>query len=184
MIKTYNMRFQKTHPELVIGLMDLINHVYNIIHKQLTVIEVGSYKGESATVMLRTGKVDRIYCIDPWKAYVKKYQFIMNEVENIFDRTFEKDNRVIKHKGTLDTFLQSINKMDIQQTSLVYIDTNLSYGEVKQDIQTSRNIIRPYFVCGHDYNIEKWDDTVVKAVNECFGKPNKIFMDSSWVIKL
>ena len=54
----------------------------------LTVVEIGSFAGESAEVFLRSGKVDKIYCVDPWSTgYDDKDQasFLADQAESSFD---------------------------------------------------------------------------------------------------
>jgi hypothetical protein len=70
-----------------------------------------------------------------------------------------------------------------QQYDFVYIDGMHTYEQVKKDILNYKDLIKPGgFIGGHDYS-DYWLD-VVKAVDECLGKPDKTFQDTSWTKKL
>ena len=68
---------------------------------------------------------------------------------------------------------------------MVYIDGNYAYDFVKRDIQLYWPLIEEGgFLCGHDYGLTiPQQDGVKPAVAECFGEPDKIYIDTSWVIK-
>lgn len=58
--------------------------------RKLTMIEVGSYQGESMEIFAKSNGIQKIVCIDPWKeGYDPKdvaSQSDMAEVEAAFDR--------------------------------------------------------------------------------------------------
>lgn len=71
---------------LRVGLQDFINW---IPRKNLVLVEIGSYAGESAEIFARSWKFDMIFCIDPWQSDpngddMNSYQN-MDVVERIFD---------------------------------------------------------------------------------------------------
>ena len=158
------------------GLIDLIDYVYNIVHQKLEIIIIGSYTGKTAEVMLDTNKVDKIYCIDLWNRGIFKL------MENVFDFRFKDDKRVVKHKGTIDTFFKQYGK--VQNIDLIYIDADHHYENVKHDILTSKNYFWPYFIGGHDYNPKISQGGVIKAVNEIFRRPYKLYNNTSWIVKI
>lgn len=160
-------------------LTNLINYT-NL--DNLTMIEVGSYAGESAEIFVNTGKVKKIICIDPWlpnydsNDEASSSDFV--KVEAAFDNVMKKyENVIVKFKGTLNDFLKS--SYDIQP-DLIYIDACHTYEACKSDILNSVKL-NPKFISGHDYI--KWTPGVKRAVNEIFIKPDKVFSDSSWIVK-
>jgi len=148
------------------GLKDLIHDLPD----NIIMAEIGCYKGESALLFFNSGKVNKLYAIDPW------YGFEMAEKE--FDRKLDGKN-VIKLKMTMNDAIQSLPILD-----MVYIDGNHSYKWVKNDILLSLKVVKKDgIIAGHDYS-DNYKDRVVKAVNQIFGTPDKIYPDSSWIIKL
>jgi predicted O-methyltransferase YrrM len=72
-----------------------------------------------------------------------------------------------------------------EKFDLVYIDGVHTYEQVKKDIENYRKIVKPNgLLCGHDYLNEGHLVGVFEAVNEIFGKPDIIFEDTTWLIKL
>lgn len=177
-----NIKLYKQRPTSI-GLPDLVDSVYKKVNRQLTMIEIGSYIGESMEIFAKTGKLSTIICIDPWYTYQKsgigivEKQFDLCQT-NVVNSTF---TNIIKHKGILDDFiLTDIWKNYKNNIDFVYIDGNHQYNFVKHDIEVCLNDIKPLIaICGHDY-YKNWPD-VVKAVNEFFYKPDLIFSDTSWL---
>lgn len=156
--------------------------------RKMTMIEVGSYQGESMEIFAKTGKLDTIVCVDPWKSgYDNKdvaSKSDMRKVETAFDQRVSsvKDFAdVVKFKGTLDTFIQSdlFKKFD-GQFDFTYIDGCHTYEGCKHDIELCKQFIRPKIAfAGHDH-VDGWAG-VKKAVDEMFGKPDIVLADSSWI---
>lgn len=159
-------KFRVTNSEQWNGLIDLLSHLPD----NLTIIEIGSAYGESAECFLSTGKVDKIYCIDPWR----------DDREQYFDKRHENDKRVIKMKMTGD---EAVDSFEDNSVDFCYIDAVHTYGALKKDILNYLpKIKKGGWIGGHDYN-----DTfkgVIQAVDERFGKPDYLFKDSSWLVKL
>ena len=68
------------------GLVDMINALGM---NNLVAVEIGSYRGESASIMLSTGKICKLYCVDPWKSFIDHSDYVvhssMGKVEKMFD---------------------------------------------------------------------------------------------------
>jgi hypothetical protein len=60
---------------------------------------------------------------------------------------------------------------------MVFIDAGHTYEEVKSDIEVWQPVANKV-ICGHDY-CDAWPG-VVKAVDEAFGKPDKV-VGTIWV---
>lgn len=143
--------------------------------------EIGSYAGESAEQFALSNKFSLIYAIDIWEKDILDpaiYISDMKNVENIFDTTILKYNNIKKIKKTS---LDAVNEFPDKYFDLVYIDANHEYENAKQDIIAwMPKIKKDGVLAGHDYNDH---NGVKQAVNELFGSPDKIFPDSSWIIK-
>ena len=150
------------------GLRDLISDLPN----NLIMAEVGCYKGDSASVFLDSGKVKEFYAIDTWQP-------------GRFDNAFTEFKRVTEGRGV------NILQMDMTKAwkrlpmlDFVYIDANHSYEWVKRDITYCLKVLKiGGIISGHDY-ADQFKDRVVKAVNEILGKPDKLYMDTSWMKRL
>ena len=147
--------------------------------ENLTVVEVGSYTGESGAIFLGTGKVSRLYCVDPWKSgYDDQNDYAsrsnMNDVERCFDERIGGDDRVFKLKGTLDT----VNLPS--SADIVYIDACHTYEACKYDIHVAIERVNPRIIAGHDYNVSPYLG-VKRAVDEILGFPDMVLCDTSWV---
>ena len=170
------------------GLAELISELN---HNNIVMVEIGSYRGESAEIFLETNKVAKIYCVDPWKMFYDPDDGAsftdMAIVEADFDRRQEADSRIVKVKGTIDVFVDNfINKVDQPcAIDMVYIDGLHTYEGVKHDIEMTVKYIRPRIaIAGHDYSDSKNGGTwpgVVRAIHETIGIPDKTFPDGSWL---
>ncbi len=98
-------------------------------------------------------------------------------MEKNFERNLKNYN-VTKLKGFYKDIINSLPEMDC-----IYIDASHEYEDVLQDILLSLTKIKKGgFICGHDYN----NDTlgVIRAVKEVFGNPDKVYSDTSWMVKI
>lgn len=145
-------------------------------------VEIGSYRGESAEIFLSSGRVARIFCVDPWKRFYDLNDASaytdMKEVELDFDRRHADDPRVVKVKGTIETFIE---RHGGEVIDFVYVDGCHTYQGAKNDILKARDCVRPRFaIGGHDWT---WPG-IGDAVRETLGEPDQVFEDTSWVKKL
>ena len=72
-----------------IGLVQLLESASSHCSGKLTIVEVGSYQGESMEIFAKSGMVKKIVCIDPWKSGYDDGDIAsksdMAEVEQAFD---------------------------------------------------------------------------------------------------
>ena len=120
-----------------LGLYDLIS---SLNRNHITMVEIGSFAGESAEIFLKTGKVDRIICIDPWMTIAgndgNAYSN-MDVIERKFDVHMNQyGEQCIKFRGTLDTFI-STNLYTLVKPDFVYIDALHTYDACKSDINNT-----------------------------------------------
>jgi len=149
---------------------------------KMEMVEIGSYVGDSTVVFAKNFKT--VYCIDPWvNGYDKNdeasYKHDMGVVMSVFDENIKPYDNVIKIRGYSDREHQRFN---IHSLDMVYIDALHTYEGVKKDVYLwEKKIKKGGYLAGHDY--QSRFQGVIDAVNE-FKKPDMVFKDSSWIIKL
>lgn len=158
-----------------LGLLDLINELPGGI----VMAEIGCYAGESTEMFISSGKVNRLYAIDPWqpgyddKDCSSRTDFEL--VEALFDEKI-KGRDVVKLKMTMDEAFDLLPELDV-----IYIDGNHLYSFVLNDIQLSlKKIKKGGIISGHDFNCPD----VFNAVTKIFNKPTQTFSDMSWMVRL
>lgn len=164
------------------GLLELINHINHFMPtKEMNMIEVGSYAGESTEIFAQRFK--SVIAIDP---FLNDYdenditcQYMdLNRVYDVFMARMEKYSNV-----TLIKKLSDEAHLELKDDSFdfVYIDGLHTYEQVKADIKNySPKIKVGGFIGGHDYH-PNWSG-VMKAIDENF-IINKRFSDTSWIYK-
>lgn len=175
------MRHKGTHLES--ELRRLCNEVREIIGDSPTIVELGSYMGESGLIFAEEFPNGKIYCIDSWEGgfddsdSCSKDDYI--DIENQFDLRMSLVNNVTKIKG-LSTSVGF-------ECDLVYIDACHKYECVKNDIIHWSPFVKK-IISGHDYNTEEFIKIhphikgVKIAIEEMLGIPNHKYNDGSWVI--
>lgn len=102
--KKFDMRPNQMSRDGLISLLERAHVMDGVM------VEIGSYQGESAEIFLASGRIRRIYCVDPWQMYYDPDDGAaftdMARVEADFDRRLSKDSRVVKVKGTIETFIE------------------------------------------------------------------------------
>ena len=183
----YNIRPDNNN---IISLVSLVDSISFRKEKRLVMIEIGSYQGQSMEIFCKTDKIKTIVCIDPWKSGYDTRDPAsytdMIEVEKAFDKRVSeiKNVEIIKHKGTIDTFIKSDEFEKVKNlVDFVYIDGCHTYDACKHDIEICQNIIKPKIaISGHDYaDYPNYWDGVRQAINEKIGIPDKTFVDGSWI---
>lgn len=166
------------------GLLDLINHIKSHHDtEQLSMIEIGSYAGESTVLFSKYFK--NVISIDP---FINDYDpnditCTYMKLEDVYykfkDAISNYDNINHIRKTSDDAFIDLIN----QKFDFVYIDGLHTYEQVKKDITNYKQLIKPNgFIGGHDYHVN-WIG-VKNAINEILGEPDLTFKDTSWIKKI
>jgi cyclopropane fatty-acyl-phospholipid synthase-like methyltransferase len=159
------------------GLQDFINFIKKFHDtKELTLLEIGSFKGESSEMFAQEFK--EVTCVDSWIG--KSVEMFLKtctptDIENEFDRVVEKYKNIIKIKG--DSI--EISKILDKTFDVVYIDAAHDYVSVKKDIEVWKNKAT-LVISGHDYSPKH--KGVMKAVNEVYFMPDEKFKDNSWLV--
>ena len=147
----------------------------------LTIVEVGSYAGESSDVFACMDEVAKLWCVDPWKMGYDDGDLAshsdFSKVEARFDEVAKRHGtKISKFKGVLRDFV--LHHGDICP-DMVYIDACHTYEACRDDIAQALRL-RPCIVCGHDY--ARNFPGVMKAVDEVFGSDGiDRFQDTSWM---
>lgn len=177
-IEYYGLRDANSLQERgLIDLMDYMNQHIDVNNS--TMIEIGSYAGDSTKVF--ANRVKSVIAIDPFVNYAENNPIAICELANFSDvyevfleNTKSFDN--IRHirKSSNDAILELKNTL----VDFVYIDGHHTYEQAKQDVINYLQIIKPGgFIAGHDCLSEE----VMRAVHECLGDVDQLFVDTSWV---
>ncbi len=148
-------------------------------------VEIGVNNGEHSYSMFKTGKVEKLYLIDPYEEYP--------EMDNL-DIAKEKAYDLLENENVLFIYKKSENAVnDVpDELDFVYIDGSHDYENVKKDIKNYWGKVRVGGVLGgHDmangkhFEGEEYNG-VVKAVTEFVIRYNlKLYIENRewWVIK-
>lgn len=179
-----NLEMVKPIPQLrngryEFGLKEMIKYDDRIKGKML---EVGSYLGESTYIFASSNKFQSITCLDMWKGDYdendESSHSNMHEIESNFDKFRNSCGDLITKIKDSSANIPSL--FEDESFDFIYIDANHTYDAVKRDIEVCLpKLKKGKFIAGHDYS-ESWSE-VKKAVDEIFGKPDKVFPDESWI---
>jgi hypothetical protein len=170
------------NPHYTTGLLDLIQYINNYSSTyDMTMIEIGSYAGESTELFSKHFK--KVISIDP---FINDYDpnditcdyMDLDKVYNVFLQRISPLSNVIHIREISDNAVTLIkNKIDF-----VYIDGLHTYNQVKKDILNYIPLINQGFIAGHDYH-PVWQG-IIDGVNELLGTPDATFCDTSWIKKI
>lgn len=166
------------------GLRALAVDIRNRLGDNITLVEIGSYMGESAEIFAQELPNSKIICIDPWEG---KFDDLdpcshdnYSEVEEQFDLRTSSYQNIHKMKGYSTDFKIKCDA--------VYIDGRHTYEGVKEDILHWKPFVKS-IISGHDYYLETTEvyrnnphiQGVIRAVHEILGQPDKTYADCSWI---
>lgn len=165
------------------GLNDLINYINRFSStKNMTMIEIGSYVGESTEIFSKNFK--HVISIDP---FINDYDsndlaceyMDLDKVYNIFKEKINSLDNVTHIRKTSDEAIESIN----DKVGFVYIDGLHTTEQIKRDIKNYKLLIKEgYFLGGHDYT-PYWQN-LINGIDEMLGSPDNTFTDGSWIKKV
>lgn len=164
------------------GLRDLIA----LLPEHLVMAEIGVYAGESTRLFSESGKVKRLYAVDPWagdyeeQGAVWQSPFAWDDVYLAF-HSFALQHPEIKERRM--TSAAAAQQARDASLDFVYIDGNHSGGAVCADIKAWLPKIKPGgWLGGHD-----WSSAfpgVVRAVTTLLPGVPKVFQDTSWLVQI
>ena len=164
------------------GLFELIEYVQSFINTtNSTMIEIGSYAGESTEIFAKHFK--KVISIDPFcNNYddndVTSTNFMeLTDVYKVFCERISKYNNIVHIRKTSDDAIEELSNIKI---ALVYIDGLHTYNQVIKDIKNYKPLLdKNGFMAGHDYT-PHWQG-VLQGINETLGLPDQTFRDGSWI---
>ncbi|WP_162819908.1 class I SAM-dependent methyltransferase [Kordia sp. SMS9] len=165
------------------GLYDFCEYVSSELTRThpLKMCEIGSYMGESTLIFASQMIFDEIQCIDPFEG-VEEFNEISNRDWVDVEQEFKLNTRYFDHIVLHRDYCENVaDKFENNHFDLVYIDANHSYEDVKKNIELFLPKCKT-IISGHDYQ-QEWPG-VVRAVNEVFGAPDRLFADGTWMKKL
>ena len=172
---------------LKVGLSELANDIKEQLGENITLVEIGSYMGESAEIFAQIMPNAKIICIDPWEGKYDDSDPASHDnyldVEQQFDLRTSLYPNIQKMKGFSTDFKIKCDA--------IYIDGRHFYDGVKEDILHWKPFVKS-IISGHDYYLESTDvfisnphiQGVKKAVDEIFNSPDKMYSDGSWLKKI
>ena len=150
------------------GLLHMIDDIRSKAQHNSVWVEVGSFYGESAALMLGHKFIKKLHCVD---RRISKWLRL---------RTAGAIERCELHEMSSESASKQITNFDV-----VYIDADHTYESVKSDIAAwYPGLTSGGALCGHDYNPKTWPG-VVQAVDEfCAEHDYTIikYIDSSWML--
>jgi len=177
------------------GLEDLINDLPN----DITMIEIGSFAGESTEVFIRSGKIKKLVIVEPWDdAIYKPMNLKGTQVQRAFNNRIKKLNNegIVLPELVIAKRLSTDAAPLIEDGAydLVYIDGEHSYNAVIEDIKNYLPKLKINgILSGHDYYTDQHNGDerlqhifhdVKRGVDKMIGKPDKVYTDTSWLIKV
>jgi predicted O-methyltransferase YrrM len=151
--------------------------------KDAVMVEIGSYRGQSAEQFALSRRFKKIYCVDPW---VTGYHDIdpasnsdMEAVEKDFDLRTSQYPQIEKIKLPSN---EAVKLFENESVDLVYIDACHTYEAVKEDLSIwLPKIKKGGFISGHDWAYIY--EGVTRAIIETIGQPDMVFIALSWIKK-
>ena len=162
------------------GLTTMLFDLYSYFQdfKELKMLEIGSYMGESTFMFASSGIFKEIHCIDPHIGNEEANDILQEDWENVkqeFKTNTRHFNNITLHS---DFSYNVVDKFEDKYFDFIYIDASHEYEDVKKDIELYLPKTK-HLIGGHDYQPE-WPG-VVKAVNEIFIQPDKTYVEESWL---
>lgn len=172
-------------PSFEKGLRDFCNEVRSYLGETPTIVELGSYMGESSIIFAQEFPNGKIICIDSWEGGFDDSDSASHanyiDVEEQFDLRISEYHNIEKIKGYSTDY--SI------ECDMVYIDACHKYECVVEDIRHWGPLVKK-IISGHDYHTEDFIRKhphvggVKIAVNDSLGIPDMTFEDGSWFKKI
>ena len=144
---------------------------------EASLLEIGSYKGESTSIFASTGLFSKITCLEPFEGNEEALDILDDNWERV-KKEFYTNTRHWDYINLIQEF--SYNVVDIfpnKHFDMIYIDASHKYEDIKKDIDMYLPKCK-YIIGGHDYQPEH--PGVIRAVSETFDKVDLASNDGSW----
>jgi hypothetical protein len=162
------------------------------VRKGASILEIGSFVGDSTRILIDEISPARVVCVDPWNQQMPGYHVADGNVFAAFQKNVQpiaqqrRCDVIVVPKTSSDFFAGVSDRKD--SFDLVYIDAIHTYEAVMSDIQGSLPLLRDAgTLAGHDYS-PKHHLGVVEAVNHMHGSFNgrfyklEVFADTTWAL--
>jgi len=166
------------------GLTDLITYLNSTKNtKDMTMIEIGSYAGESTRLFSEVFK--KVISIDPFMNDYDKNDITcdymdLDKVYFHFINNISQHSNIEHIRKTSDEAIFDLKNLKVD---FVYIDGLHTYEQVKKDIINYKPLINSGgFIGGHDYS-PHWQG-VKNAIDEEFPLLDRTFIDTSWIFQI
>jgi len=166
------------------GFLDMVNELPSYFQPHslpVTMIEIGSYMGESTMMFASIGLFKTIHSIDPHQGteeFNELFGYSWGDVEKEYKLNTRHFDNIIHHK---DFSYNVVDKFEDNSIDFIYIDAEHTYESVKKDLELYLPKLKVGGVIGgHDYMSDFWPG-VCRAVEEVVGTPTQLFQDSSWI---
>lgn len=165
---------QRENEGLVVFIQKVLSN-----KRDLVGIQIGSYRGQSAELFVKSGAFKTFYCIDPWEEGYDSSDVADSKYIHLAEQEFDlkfKNNDIVKKLKMKS--LDAVKMFKDNSIDFVYIDGCHTYEAVKEDIKNYYPKLKyNSIIGGHDWG---WQ-TVRKAVLNFFHQQPKIISpDSSW----
>jgi predicted O-methyltransferase YrrM len=159
-IKERNFHYQ-TH---------ILYDIANYLNKQnLNYLEIGSYVGSSAALMLENNNIKKVFCIDPLTLSQSHFKGNQDQEKTIRSNLSRFSNdRYCIHKGfSTDEKILNFFKTKRHFFDIIFIDGDHSYSGVLNDFNNFKGCLKKGgFLIFDDYYDFKYSPEVKKAVDD------------------
>jgi predicted O-methyltransferase YrrM len=168
---------------LYTGMLELLLTLKDSLGEDTSksMIEIGSYMGESTMMFASVGIFDTIHSIEPHNGseeFNKLYEYSWEDVKKEYKINTRNFDNIIHHQ---DYSYNVVDKFEDGTIDFIYIDAEHTYESVKRDLELYLpKLKKGGIIGGHDYH-EVWPG-VCKAVDEKLS-PITRFIDTSWIYK-
>jgi predicted O-methyltransferase YrrM len=159
------------------GLRDLIKELGDT--SKMRMVEIGSFIGESTIIFAE--HFNQVIAIDPFQPdYHKEDPTSKFNFDEVYDEYIRRTSPFPNIKTLRLTSDSALDVLKDELFDFIYIDGIHTYEQVKIDIDNYLPLLKQGgIIGGHDYG-PHWPG-VNKAVDEKFGKPDKMYKDTSWI---
>lgn len=141
------------------------------LHKNFTMIEIGSWMGSSTAVwgdIIKRYGWGKIYCVDSWSSesipYMKKWGRLAYLLFRYNIWVLGLKDHIVVLKGNSDKVLPNLKSNSFD---LVYIDGDHRYSQVKKDIENAKRLVKgDGVICGDDLEYQLGDCNVLMLNRE------------------
>jgi len=173
-IKTKKLDMQSDTSERDCRALETL--VKKVLHNGIKIVEIGSWKGMTTSVLAKTSKDfnGEVYCIDHWKGQQNAPHHI-SQTNSLDILTVFRDNMQILGLDNVHPFvvssLQGAELFKDDSIDLVFIDADHIYEFVKRDLQAwYPKVKKGGIFCGHDCELKYTDaGQFIHTINEHLG---------------